>query len=448
MTRHSGVAALAAVAVAAFWISGCTETQFPEATGKGTVRGINAVEGVSDVVFLIEETPLGTLAFKESSSRAEYDNLNYTFNFDLPLPGAAPRRLASRNVDVVTDNDYLFVLGGDANSQQVLLWERPLREWTDADTTFDIDIGHASSLGAVDVYFDAPGTLPVAGNQIGTLSFGERLDAIEREAGDFELVVTAANDPSTVLNQGIAFNFAPAQSYTLAVFDGDPGITAPVSVRVVGEGGATVEIADQRFPPTAQFVHASFDTGPVDVVFDGDFANPAVGNLEFGRVSGDVDLPATTTNIQYAPTGNTTPLLEEETTVAAGSRSLFVLVGAPGDLIAVRLPSVRRSFPTVARLRLINALTNTEVIDIYVTEPGADISNRIPAVPGVALGFSTLGSQAAGDYEITVTANRETTPLVGPVPITLSAGDITEIVVLDTADPAAAELLIFSSVDP
>ena len=450
MKKHSGLCAPLLFTFAAALLAGCSETQLPEATGEGTVRALNAVAALADVEFLIEERALASLAFKNASSSARWDNLNYTFNFDLPVPGQIDaRRLASRNLDVVTDNDYLFVLAGDAASQQIFLWERPLREWSEADTTFDLAIGHVNtSAGAVDVYLATPGTPPTAGAAIGTLSFGERLDAVELEAGTYEIVVTPENDPATVLYQSGEVGFQPAQSSVLAVFDADAGITAPVSVRIITQEGAAVELPDARFGPTVQFVNAAFDTGNIDVVVDGDFASPVLTDLAYGVVSADVDVPAGESTYQYAPTGNTMALLDDTVFVGNGTRSLFVLVDNAGELATVRLASIRRGFSTVAQLRIINAVSDSTAIDIYIVPPGTDIGERFPNVFGVSTGFTSASSQIAADYEIIVTPNGEKTPLAGPVPLTLATGDITEVIVLDTADPNVSDLLIFSNINP
>jgi hypothetical protein len=438
------------MALAVVLLSGCAETQLPNATGKGTVRGLNAVAGLADVTFLIEERGIATLSYKNASSATRYDDLNYTFNFDLPIPGATqPRRLASRNVDVIADNDYLFVLAGDASSQQTILWERPLRDWAGTETTFELDFGHVNGdAGAIDVYLTTPGTPPALGSAIGSLQFGERLEAVEFETGSYEFVVTPQNDPATILYQSPSIEFQPAQSSTLAIFDADPGITAPVSVRLITDGGSAVELPDVRYAPTVQFVHAAFGTGNVDIAIDGDFTDLAVTDLAYGTISPDVEVPAGEAAYLYAPTGNTTALLDEPAIVANGSRSMFILVGEPGELATIRLPSDRRGYSTVAQLRIVNAVTDSAAIDIYVVEPGTDISERFPSIFGVALGFTSVSQQIAGDYEIIVTPNGDKTPLVGPVPLTLAVGDITEIVVLDTADPAISDLLIFSNIDP
>ncbi len=63
-------------------ISGCHgDSNFPVATGKGTVRAINAIKISPTMLFLIEERPIGNVEFKVSSNVTSYDDLEYIFNW-------------------------------------------------------------------------------------------------------------------------------------------------------------------------------------------------------------------------------------------------------------------------------------------------------------------------------------------------------------------------------
>ena len=427
----------------------CSETGFQEATGKGAVSGVHAIAGHASVNFQIEAVSLGSINYKGSTSTARYDDLSYVFNFDLPRPASSTRRLASRALDVVADTAYQFVLAGTPGNEEIFLWERAEREWVGDESVLELYVGHASTtLGEVDVYVATEGTSPAAGSQVATVAYGERSGATELEGSVYQITVTPANDPATILYRGAPVAVAAAQSYSLVVFDGDAGITAPVAVRLINEGGATIEVPDERFPPTVQFVNASLDSGAIDVVFDGDFASPAVAALGYGDVSPDVEPPAVTANYQYAPAGNTMPLLEEETAVPQGSRNLIVFAGEAGSEATIPLASIRRGFATAARLQLVNALTSVAPVDIYLVPPGTDINEVGANFFGVPFGFTSLTDRAAGDYELYVTPNGEKTPLVGPTPVTLANEDVVAAIVLDTVDPNVADLLIFSNVNP
>ncbi|MEM9207942.1 MAG: hypothetical protein AAGA61_01745 [Pseudomonadota bacterium] len=437
------MAALTCLLIAA----GCTETRFEEATGEGTVRGINAVAELDSVAFLIEEIGLGSVPFKNSSSTAPYDNLTYTFNFDLFIPGETdPRRLASSGViDVVDGQDYTFVLTGDATTQQVILWERTQRDWVGDEAVFEVEVGHLNTaLGAVDVYLVPTGQAVDPTTLVGTVAFSERLDAFEAGSGEYQVIVTTQGQPADILFQGDAVTLLGGQTYIAAVFDADPSITGPASLRLYNQDGTAVEVPDERFPGTAQFINASFGLGNVDVAIAGDFTNPAVTNLGYAEVSADVEVPGESATYTYVPTGNTMPLFEEDAFVPTGARDMFILSGPPDDLVTIQLESLRRSFSTAAQFRIISTITNFEAVDIYIREPGTDINEVNPTFRAVR-GFNELLTSQAGDFEITITDREEKTPLKPPEIVTFALGDIVEFVLLDDADPNAVQTLSFSN---
>lgn len=446
MARIFHTVVLTLVSAALF---GCTETRFEEATGKGQIRGINGIVDSADVVFLIEESPLGQLAYKNATGQQEFDNLTYNFNFDLPIPLQDDQRLSTRFVDVVEDIDYTFVLAGTVANPQTLLWERPARIWEGSETVIEVRFGHVNNtIGEIDVYLAAPGTVPVLGNAMGSLDFGSLIPDVELASGNYEIVLTARDDPSTVLFTSGQLTLAPATSYTIVVFDADPSITGPISVRLVQLSGNSFELPDINFPPTAQFINAAFGSGNIDIAADGDFTNLLVSDLPFGTVSADVDVAEGAASYAYTPAGNTMPLFEEDVALLRGTRSMFVVLGEVGDVDAIQLPSQRRGVSSVAQFRLTNASFNGQRIDLYFTEPGGTIDDRPPNILGLPFGEATaVGPQLAQEFEVTVTRNTEKTPLAGPTPLTLSLNNVVEIVVLDTADPNVVDLLIFDNLN-
>lgn len=440
----------ALLAITALAVAGCAETEREEATGKVQIRGVNGIVDSADALFLIEETTINQLTYKSSTAQREFDNLSYTFNYDLPVPLNPNRRLASQFVDVVEDNEYTFVLAGDIDTPQIVLWERPNPVWDGTETVFDIGAGHVNTtIGDVDVYFLPDGTPPALGNALGSVDFSERTADREEPAGDYVITLTARDDPSTVLFQSFPLVLAGATSYTIMLFDADPSITSPISVRLVDLAGTSLEVGDVNFPATAQFVNAAFGSGNVDVVADGDFDNRLLVDLPFGIVSDDLDIEQGPVTYSYTPTGSTMSLLDVDLTVLRGTRSMIVLLGEAGNLGALALGSDRRGFSTVARYRVTNASFNAEDIDVYFNTPGESIDNRPPNI--FALGFSAatdMVPQFGEDFELIITRRGEKTPLAGPEPITFNVNDVIEIVVLDSADPNVSELLIFNNNAP
>src|SRR5690606_16386477 len=131
---------LAAFALCTALLCACTESDRPTASGEGTIRGVHAIADAPDVVFLIEELPLETaLPFRGTTAAQAFDDLTYNFNFDVVLPGSTSRkRLATRNLTVVPETDYVFVLTGSLDAPEILLWETPERAWSGNETVLEV----------------------------------------------------------------------------------------------------------------------------------------------------------------------------------------------------------------------------------------------------------------------------------------------------------------------
>ena len=69
-------------------LGACSDgSALPSATGKAGILAINAIEASPDINFLIEERSIGTIPYKAMSILQEYDDLDYTFNFDVFFSG-------------------------------------------------------------------------------------------------------------------------------------------------------------------------------------------------------------------------------------------------------------------------------------------------------------------------------------------------------------------------
>ncbi len=149
----------------------CGEGRFPEATGKGVIRGINAIPNSQALQFKIEERIIGVVPL-ESQRNASYDDLSYNFNFDRLILGVDDAgRLATEAVDVVKDTEYTLSITGTHAAPTIVRWEQPVRTWDSGEANFGIAFGHlAASLGQVDIYFAADGVAPALGSARATLS--------------------------------------------------------------------------------------------------------------------------------------------------------------------------------------------------------------------------------------------------------------------------------------
>jgi len=427
------------------------ESSLPEATGKASISAINAVKTAPEVAFLIEKRRLGTAAYTRATSATPFDDLSYTFNFELFYSGETEiRNLASVSQDIVKDTDYIFVLTGTLADASVLVWETPEREFTGTETFFEARFAHtADSLGSVDYYFAAPGVAPAADNAVGTLAFGDVLTLGDFEAGDYVLTITAAGMPGDVLYQSATTTFVAATQYIMSSFDGDASTFAPIIARAIvsgtGSAGGSLRMPDANYPATVEFVNGSLAIGTVDIYEDALLTSQLVAGHAYKDISAEFELAAGDNPVLYTPTTLLSPVLIDDTlNFALGTRGRAVAYG-PADNLEIKayLPD-RRSVESQAGLQFFNAVTNFGLINVYVVETGTTIVGKVAIRPAIPGGFvvQVIGLKP-GSFDIYVTQFGETDILAGPVRIDVERGDVLEGMIFDTVDPATLEINFF-----
>jgi len=427
-----------------------SDSSLPEATGKGTVRAINAIETSPEFVFLIEERALDSIAYKQSSGSASYDDLGYAFNFDVVFFGDAARtRVASLNLDVVANKDYTFVIGGAIAAPTITLWESDLREWGDTETATEFRFAHlAATEDPVDVYLAAPGVAPVDGQEIGTLAYGEVLPAIEVPAGEFEITITEANDETAILYLSNSFTSVAATSLLISLFDGDANDVAELALHSFNTtSGATAVFRDSRLMPTIRFFHASKDQDPVDIYIEDLTTLPApfVDDHAFRDVTGDIEVPTGVLPLAYTtPTDTMTIYFEEELSISPGLHWEMLFFGPAGSPQVVVNRADRRSVETTAKVSFIQAASNHETTDLYFVSRGVDISDELvlPYIVGLQVTGEPVSTQfQAGSFDVYLTTSGEKTEVVGPFEFDVALGDVVQLIAYDVEDTAFAEII-------
>jgi len=430
--------------------AGCGgDSSLPEATGKGSIRAINAIPTSPEINFLIEEITLSrTLNYQAATAPDPYDDFNYTFNFEVFYAGETSlRRFASRNLDIVADREYTLFLSGTLASPTIDVWEFDEREFDTADTVFAARFVHGSaSLGALDYYFADAAVVPALGNQAATLSFGEVADTADFAEGDYVLTVTTAGDPADVLYTSATATYAGRDSYLLAVFDGDASDTAPLYVNAFGNISGTTLLPDVNFPPTIQFVNASMDLGAVDIYSDEMLTTQIVSNLAFGEVSADIEILVGENNFFFTPAGATSSVLTESTLIGFGGlRYRNVAVGSDGTFVSTLLAPDLRAVETGAKTLPFQTSNNFASVDFYVVDAGTAIEDVNPTRADLATGVAAAsGVLPAGSFDLYITENETKVVLAGPYRIDVAAGDVVDLIVVDTVDPTVLDVLFLS----
>tara|TARA_R110002096_G_scaffold364311_2_gene557420 strand:+ start:29917 stop:31278 length:1362 start_codon:yes stop_codon:yes gene_type:complete len=433
--------------IAALALGACgKESSFPEASGKGNIRAINAIASAPEVTFLIEERSLGGISFREATAATPYDDLEYTFNFEVFYAGDdAVTRIASQFIDVVADMDYTLVLTGTLSNASVVLWEQAKREFTGTETVFSARFAHTSdSLGPADYYFAAPGVVPVLGEEVGTLSFGEVLDGIDYEAGDYVLTVTSSGDPADILFESDTNTFIAATEYTVSMFDGGANTFAPFIAHSFTNGAVTASgtIPDVNYPATAEFVNGSLELGTVDIYDDDMQTSLLVDDLPHMGISAELNLADGENQFTFTPSDSNNPVLIDDTlSVFSGVRTRVVGLGLTDSLrISTYVPD-RRPVDTQAKLQVFSAANTFGFLQMFVLEADAVLDDQLPVLASLVAGSApqTLALRA-GSYDIYVREFDSTEILAGPIRLDVELGDVIGTILYDTVDPAVVEV--------
>jgi hypothetical protein len=431
--------------------AGCSESKFDQASGgKGWVRGINTIVDSPQLFFVIEEQAEGGVNFRATVGFNEWDDLSYNFSFDLFRQGAdQPDRLVTQLVEVETDIEYSLALVGSLDEPSVLMWEVPEREWDGTETVFEADFVHLSpQTGQLDVYYAPEGTAPEPGNQVGTLSYGERLPYGEFDQDDYVLVLTAPGDPATVLLQSAPIATDPAVRITVALFDPDSAITAAVGVNIIARDGSTVSVGDVNSLPKARMLHASFGTAAFDGYVNNDFSAAAFADVEFGELTPYVDMTNLDAPLTITPVGDPgTILLEDTIQSVEDTLRTVVFFGETDAWFTQTLVDNARPVATEPQFRISNFSINIDAVDVFDVPSGTTPEEAIlprffNLQPGSSSNFSFAFLESR---DLIVTLAGETEPISAPLALDLTGGQVLDIMIVDTLDPAVVELVIFES---
>jgi hypothetical protein len=433
--------------IATLMLGACTgESSRQVPTGKGAVRAINTIPTSPSIVFLIEERTIGVADYADATARMNFDDLEYIFNFQAVFPGEPfPVRIASSFANVLKDHEYTFLITGDLVAPTIIVLEDPIRIWEGTETTFQARFTHtAQSLGPIDVYFAAPGILPAAGQELGTLAFGELLPALEYEPGDFSYTITTAGDPNDILFTSDTFSPASRVGILVTVFDGTENNAGPLAGRIFTDTGVTSNLADINVKPTVRFFHASLALDPSDIYTDELLLDQIVTNHAYRDVTGDIDLATGVYPFTYTSVGNVGSILYEDASIVPPStHGQYYVFGQAGAQSAIfRVPD-RRSVETLNKLTFVHTASNHPLVDFYIVDAGTSIENVFPRFFGVpANAVPATANIVEGDYDLYLTVVAEKTIVAGPVSATITLAEVLEYVSYDNVDPATADLVL------
>ena len=431
-------------------LGACTgDSKFPVATGKASVSAINAIHASSIVNFLIEERPLNQINYKEATSSESFDDLDFTFSFDVFFAGdAQPTRIASEHIDFIADQHYTILASGTVAAPTLTVWEWPEREFADTDTVFQARFAHtADSLSAiaVDVYFALEGVAPVAGAEVATLNFGEVSGPLDFEADDYVVIITSSGNPGDIRFTSKPTTVFARDELIVTPFDGDANDTQALVISGLRALGGAIPFQDEFAFSTLQFLHASIDMGVSDVFDDVDLTSQILTGHAFQELTADAPIAAGDHDFFYTPTLDTTMVsLETGFTAINGLHFRVIASGIGGTYFGTAALVNRRSIDTAAKLLYFVPSDNVDFSDLYLIDADAVFADQNPLLTALlSHAVNPAIEIAPGSYDMYITAFQEKEVLAGPFRLDVALGDVVDMVVYDTVDPAVMEIVTY-----
>jgi hypothetical protein len=408
-------------------LAGCDESSDPRTiapTGSLQLGVIHASPDAPNVDVLVDGTNFTTdVAFREARFITTGAGTR-SVEVQGKTPGGNVSVIGPVDIDTA-DGDKLTIIAADtvANIAPIVIQE-PAAEVAASDVRVRVVHG-APAAPMVDVYVTAPGADITAVAALGSFSFGEELGPVTVPAADYQIQVTLAGDPASVVYDSGTVPLAGGSDLIVVAIENTGVGAAPVSL-LVADGATATEILTVDTPASVRVVHASPDAPNVDVIAADNFAAPVVADLAYASVSDVLTIPAGTLNVKVVPAGAATPVvIDADLNLVPGTPYSVYAVGALAEIEPLVLVDDPRPVATESRLRVVHASPSAGPVDIYLVAPGTDIATVAPALSNVPFkAESGYLSVAPGDYEVVVTPTGTTDAAIGPAAITLAAGGI------------------------
>jgi hypothetical protein len=263
----------------------------------------------------------------------------------------------------------------------------------------------AAGIPALDLYLERPGVGIAGATPRGSFNVQEQIAPRTLPSGDYELTLTAAGDPSSVLLTTTTITL-PADTHTSFIVVAESGQgSAPFSVLAL-QGPVAATFYDRNATSELSVVNGATDRAPRDLMVNGEFLDLTY----FGN---------------------------------RGQRATLLFAGPAGTLTAAIVPDDRRRLNSEAKLRAMNAASQfIGGLDFAVTAPGGDHLLVPPFASLLAPGISGDTLLPPGEYDLYLRQFFTATVVSGPTRITLGAGGLYGVLAVDGPDTATADVIL------
>lgn len=409
-------------------------------TPQTELRVIHASPDAPKVNVLLDgDAVLTEVDYKGGSGLNSLDRGTYDITVDAITPAGDATVITVNDAVLDADTDYtVLAIGKVANSTLApLVIGNPDTAVTSGQARAQV-VHAAPDAPAVSVYVTAPGADLAGATALGTFSFGEDLGPVEVPAGNYQIRVTLAGNPaSVVFDAGTVALPAGADLLLAAVANTTTG-PAPITL-LVNDGATQAELLDVATTADVRAGHLSPDAPAVDVIANDNFTTPLFNAATYPSLTPYASVPPATYNIKVvddATQGLTVINTNQE--LDAGVSYSVLAVGLLAGIEPLVLTDDRRSIATEARVRIVHGSPAAGNVDIYVAAPATDINTINPTFANVPFKANTgYVPLAAGTYEVSVTAAGTKTPVAIFATLPLANGDIFTVIARDNSGGGA-----------
>jgi hypothetical protein len=406
------------------------------------VRVVNAAPGFAQLDFRREQTSPSTLSFK-GAQEFNYDADAYDF-YVQGLIDATPTPPTTRTwpfaTTLVGDTHYVFVLTEVAGEVVPVVLEYASAPSADAQI---LAINAGDGLPAMDLYLERPGVGIAGATPRGSLATQGQFAARTLSSGDYELWLTAAGDPATVLFTSTTISLAAGATTTFVVTPEAGETTGPFSVQFVQT--LSEVLLDRNAPTELRVLNATTDRQPRDFAINREFVPPLFPAVPFASPTSHALVPASSAlPINVTPPGDPGVLeLDQTLTTLAALRYTLLFTGDAGVLTHVLAVDDHRRIHGTAKLRFINAARQfTDVVELVLTTTGQPPEQFGAQTALLAPGVSLVSLLAPGTYDLYLRRAGTNEILSGPTPVTLDARGLYTVLAVNGPDNTTAEVVL------
>ena len=412
------------------------------------IQVLNAVPDTTTASFTFNQAlNLGNFDFRQGSNRFSLHARDYSLTVLTQVAGVTVTLFDNVTVPLVENESYTLALIGrlDNDSVRQMLIPNSI-DPVGADNIRVQAVNLAPGAPSYDVYATSPGADLAASAPLGGVAFREFSEPVEMPAGDYQIRVTDAGDPATVVYDSGTLSLAEGLDLALVLVENTRMGLGPVSL-VIHDTVTTSEILDVSATANLRAIHLAPAVDPavdeVDIVLDDDLANPLISGLMFPTVTAYNNLAQADYNIKSVDTPTKSIVgIDIDVPLFFGTDYTllaFESIDASVPMQGLVLGEDSRGLGLQAKIRFVNGAPSETPIDIYVLFPGETIDDFVPSIRNLVFQFDAGYSVIpAGDFEITATVAGDSSQVLIPtIPVTLNGGGVYTYIARDAAGGGA-----------